>query len=184
MKEMSELVAKTPRTSSTPLFLPQLNGERAPLWDADLRGALLGINRQTTLPDFARAVYEGVAFAARYALETLKLSADVDSDIIFCGGGGFRSPIWSQIRADVLNVPLRILSTAEPGISGAVTLAAIGSGVYSDFSEASHAIAKFNSPLQPNPKQAELYSCAFDVYKDAIQANSLIGKRLTNLHRI
>ena len=123
-----------------------------------------------------------MAFAARYALETLKLSADVDSEIVFCGGGGFRSPIWNQIRADVLNVPLRIMSAAEPGISGAVTLAAIGSGVYSDFSEASHAIAKFSSPLQPTPKQAELYNCAFDVYRDAIQANSLIGKRLTNLH--
>lgn len=184
MEEMSELVAKTPRTSLTPLFLPQLEGERAPLWDADLRGAFLGITRQTTLPDFARAVYEGVAFAARHALETLKLSADVDSDAIFCGGGGFRSPIWNQIRADVLNVPLHILSTAEPGISGAVTLAAIGSGVYADFSEASHAIAKFSSPLKPTPKQAELYNCAFDIYRDAIQANSLIGKRLTNLHQI
>ena len=182
MEEMAAMVAKTQRTSATPLFLPQLEGERAPLWNADLRGAFLGINRQTTLPDFARAVYEGVAFAARHALETLKLSAGVQSKVIFCGGGGFRAPTWNQIRADVFNVPLYILNAAEPGIAGAVTLAAIGSCVYSDFSEASNSVAKFSAPLKPNPKQAELYDRAFEIYKDAIQANYMIGKQLTKLY--
>ena len=42
MKKMSALVAENARSSATPLFLPQLEGERAPHWDPDLRGAFLG----------------------------------------------------------------------------------------------------------------------------------------------
>ena len=63
MGEMSAMVAETKRGMATPLFLPQLEGERAPHWNADLRGAFLGISRQTRLPDFARSVYEGVFFS-------------------------------------------------------------------------------------------------------------------------
>ena len=64
------------------MFLPQLQGERAPIWDADLRAAFLGVNRATGQGDFARAVYEGVAMAARMGLETLQASAGVKSDVI------------------------------------------------------------------------------------------------------
>ena len=181
MKKMSALVAENARSAATPLFLPQLEGERAPHWDPDLRGAFLGVSRQTRIPDFARAVYEGVAFAARQALETLKISADVDSDIISCGGGGFRSQAWTQIRADVLNKPLQRLTSGEPGISGAVTLAAIGTGMYSNFEEASTALSQYRAPNIPDPEQVKIYASVFEIYKDAIKANANIGKRLTHL---
>ena len=141
----------------------------------------MGVSRQTRIPDFARAVYEGVAFAARQALETLKISADVDSDIISCGGGGFRSQAWTQIRADVLNKPLQRLTSGEPGISGAVTLAAIGTGMYSNFEEASTALSQYRAPNIPDPEQVKIYASVFEIYKDAIKANANIGKRLTHL---
>ncbi|MDG1934955.1 MAG: FGGY family carbohydrate kinase [Paracoccaceae bacterium] len=181
MEEMSAMVAETTRSAATPLFLPQLEGERAPHWDPDLRGAFLGVSRQTRLPDFARAVYEGVAFAARQALETLKISAAVDSDIISCGGGGFRSQAWTQIRADVLNTPLQTLTSGEPGISGAVTLAAIGTGIYSSFEAASSDLTQYSAPHTPDPEKADFYASAFEIYKEAITENANIGKRLTQL---
>ena len=181
MEEMSTMVSETTRSAATPLFLPQLEGERAPHWNADLRGAFLGVSRQTRLPDFARSVYEGVAFAARQALDTLKISADVDSPIIFCGGGGFRSEAWTHIRANVLNTPLQILTAGEPGILGAVTLAAIGTGIYSSFETASAALAQYSAPYNPDPKEADTYSSVFEIYKDAINTNADLGKRLTQL---
>lgn len=178
LDEMSAMVVATPRSAATPLFLPQLEGERAPLWDADLRGAFLGVSRQTQLPDFARAVFEGVAFAARHALETLKASADVDSDVISCGGGGFKSLQWAQIRADVLGTPLQTLAFGEPGVAGAVTLAAIGSGLFADFEDASAALINYDTTYQPDGAQTAIYDAVFDVYKDAITANASVAKRL------
>lgn len=179
MTAMAQMVEQTPRSAATPLFLPQLDGERAPLWNSDLRAAFLGVSRQTRMPDFARAVYEGVAFAARYALDVLQVSADVNSELISCAGGGFRSPSWNQIRADVLGKPLQTLATGEPGILGAASLAAIGVGHYSDIEQAWQALAGYDALYTPVQKQRATYDTVFDLYKDAITANAELGKRYT-----
>ncbi|MEO1313875.1 MAG: FGGY family carbohydrate kinase [Pseudomonadota bacterium] len=181
LEGMSQMVAETPRSTATPLFLPQLEGERAPLWDADLRAAFLGVSRKTTLPDLSRAVYEGVALAARHALEVLKTSAQVESDVIFCGGGGFRSEAWSQIRADVLGVPLRTLATGEPGVLGAATLAAIGIGAFDGIAEAFEILARFDATYAPNELRHEHYNALFEIYKEAVTTQADIGKRLSTL---
>jgi xylulokinase len=175
---MSELVGARPRTAATPLFLPQLQGERAPLWDADLRAAFLGVSRQTDRTDLARAVYEGVAMSARMALETLQASANVISDSIACGGGGFQSDAWNQIRADVLGVELRVLAAKEPGILGAATMAAISAGVFSDFEQAYDALAVFDRTYVPNAALQGKYEDLFGLYKDAIAVNAELGKRI------
>ena len=178
LDEMSRMVGETPRSAATPLFLPQLEGERAPLWDADLRGAFLGVGRGTTLPDMARAVYEGVAFAARHALETVQASGDLRSDVISCGGGGFRSDPWTQIRADVLGTALRPLAVGEPGIVGAATLAAIGIGQFDDIATASTALARYGPVRYPDEDAAARMDAVFAIYKQAIGANAQIGKDL------
>lgn len=176
---MARMVADTPHRLATPLFLPQLEGERAPLWDAGLRGAFLGIGRGTTLPDMARGVYEGVAFAARHALETVQASGAVRSDVISCGGGGFRSPAWAQIRADILGTPLRMIAAGEPGVLGAAMLAAIGAGQFADLGEASRGLARHDRTFVPEDGAAARSDRIFAIYKDAIAANADIGRRLT-----
>ncbi|WBU61707.1 xylulokinase [Paracoccus albus] len=141
LAEMAEAVAATPRSQATPLFMPQLEGERAPLWDADLRAGFLNVSRRTARADFCRAVYEGVALSARHALEAVRQSADTEVGLIHCGGGGFRSAAWNQIRADILGVPLKTIGAAEPGVMGAAMIAGIGSGQFADFADAAARLA-------------------------------------------
>jgi len=179
LDEMSALVAGSERSAATPLFLPQLQGERAPLWDADLRAAFLGVSRQTGQGDFARAVYEGVAMAARMALETLQSSANVIGDSIECGGGGFQSDPWNQIRSDVLGVELRVLASKEPGILGAATMAAIGTGQFAGFEDAYAALAKFDRTYIPNASCRSQYDDLFGLYQEAISLNAEMGIRLS-----
>jgi len=180
LDEMTALVAVSDRSAATPLFLPQLQGERAPLWDADLRAAFLGISRQTGRADFARAVYEGVAMAARMALETLQASANVMSDSIACGGGGFQSDPWNQIRADILGVELRVLAAKEPGILGAATMAAIGTGQFAGFEDAYAALAVFDRTYTPDSTRSIQYNDLFGLYQEAISLNADLGKRLSH----
>lgn len=176
--DMADLVALHPRSPATPLFLPQLEGERAPIWDADLRAAFLNVSRRTALPDLARAVYEGVALSARHALEALKRSADVPVDMVMCGGGGFRSASWNQIRADVLGVPLRDMAGAEPGVLGAAMLAGIGAGQFTGFAQAGAVLSVSGAEYRPDPAQAALYDDLFAIYLEAIDTNAALGKRL------
>lgn len=180
LDQMSQLVASAERQTATPLFLPQLDGERAPLWDASLRGAFLGVSRRTGQRDFARAVYEGVAFSARWILETLEKSSGVSCQTIYCGGNGFKSDPWAQIRADILGVPLQRLAVAESGILGAAMLAMIGSRICSDFESAAAMLRRVERTFEPNLALHERYSELFALYKRAVieiaELNSRIAK--------
>jgi gluconokinase len=86
------------------LFLPYLQGERAPLWDARARGALLGLTTAHTQAHLVRAMMEGIVFnlksighvlGQRVAMSTLKAS-----------GGFVHNPVWVQLLADIFEVPV------------------------------------------------------------------------------
>ena len=181
MNRIAEMVSKKQRSNATPLFLPQLNGERSPHWDPTLRGAFLGVSRQTERVDFARAVYEGVAFAAKQAFEVTKKSSDVSPDVVYCGGGGFRSNEWNQIRSNVLGLPLKIIKSTEPGVMGAVTMAAKGVGIFSSLEKASKQLVQFDEQCDPDPRHTEQLLKIFEIYSDAISQTAEIGRRLNSL---
>jgi xylulokinase len=178
-----EALTPAPASDATPLFLPQLEGERAPLWDASLRGAFLGLTRRTGAGDLTRAVMEGVALSARHALEALQASSGVASGPVTCGGGGFRSRAWTQIRADLLGVPLLPLDGVEPGVLGAATLAAVGLGRHADLAAAVAALSRLADPVRPDPDAARRAGDLFALYLDAIAANADLGRRIGALRR-
>jgi xylulokinase len=178
---MADLVARTPRSAATPLFLPQLEGERAPLWAPHHRGAFLGLNRRSGAGDLARAVYEGVAFQALWAMETLEASAGIQAAEIQCGGGGFRAEVWGQIRADIFGRPLHRLAAGEPGVLGAAALAGIGTGAYSDLAAAQAALARTDRSFLPDPARSAAYRELYALYREAVAATSDLNRRLAGL---
>lgn len=181
VEALSALVEGTKRSQATPLFLPQLEGERAPLWDTTLRGAFLGLSRSTTPAAMARAVFEGVALSARHAMGPLRASAGVGADTILCGGGGFRSAVWTQIRTDVLGVPLQPIAAREPGVMGVAMLAAVGAGMHATLDAAWSATARLGTLVEPNPGMAACYDDLFGIYTDAITTAHTLTKRLAQI---
>ena len=97
----SLLAQESPPGAGGVLFLPYLNGERAPLWDSRLRGVCLGFSSATRKKDLLRAILEGTAYALRTILEEFPADQK-QSDVILGTGGGYSSALWSQIKADVL----------------------------------------------------------------------------------
>lgn len=180
LDRVGDLVAAAPRKAGTPLFLPQLQGERAPLWDARLRGAFLGMDAQTGLADLARAVMEGVAFSARHVMAALEASGAARPQSLTCGGGGFRSPVWAQIKADVMGRPLVPLAVNEPGILGAAALAAKGAGLFPTLDSAHRALVARGRPFLPDPAKAALYDDLFGLYTEAIATNASLHARLAS----
>ena len=165
---------------ATPLFLPQLAGERAPLWDASLRGAFLGLEAGMATLDLGRAVLEGVALSARHVLGALQTSGGV-VDGLTCGGGGFQSEPWGQMRADVVGLPLTRLAVNEPAILGAVAMAMQGAGHIGSLAEAQQGLVQHDKVWQPDPDKRGLYDQLFGVYLEAVQANAAIGRKLTGI---
>lgn len=164
-----------------PLFLPHLQGERAPLWDIHARGTFLGVDGGAGPAEFARSVMEGVACSARWVQERLEVSADMTPDTINCGGGGFKSDIWNQIRANVLDKRLKRASVGDPGVLGAAGIAAVAAGLMPDLSTAFASLVQFDRVYEPDPSRRRRYDRLFDLYKQAYEANKHINHSLVGL---
>lgn len=122
--DVPTLIARAAECSQTerqqaPLFLPYLSGERSPHNDAHAQGVLFGLTASHGPATLAYAVMEGVSFGLRDGLDTL-----VPPNSLSLTGGGARSDWWSQMLADVLQVPLMKVAGGETG--GALGAARLG----------------------------------------------------------
>lgn len=135
--ELVEQLARTsPVGSGGVLFQPYLMGERAPLWDTQMRGAFLGLTSQTTRADLCRSVLEGVVLHLNWIYRCI-LSANGMQGVTSMKmvGGGAKSPLWSQIFADVFGIPIEITGKPDQaGALGTAVVAGVGLGIYPNYS--------------------------------------------------
>ena len=164
--EASALVATVEPGPAIPLFLPHLQGERAPIWDSATRGTFARIDSRAGAPELARAVMEGVAFSVRWAFEALQHSARRTIEVANIGGGGARSDTWSQIKADALGFPLRRTAVQDSAALGAAILAGVGSGAMPSLQDAVRQLIRFDRTFDPNAALAGYYGDKFGHYRD------------------
>ena len=88
-------------------FLPYLMGERSPHNDPASRGAFVGLRMDTPRAALTQAVLEGVAFAIRDCVEIARAQGVKIKASTLCGGGA-KSPLWREILANVLGIPLTL----------------------------------------------------------------------------
>jgi xylulokinase len=108
-------------------FKPYLAGERSPHLDADLRGSFHGLSLASGLPELTRAVLEGVAFSLRDVLSVMQPLAPLDRALLI--GGGAKSPEWSRLLTDVLQLPLGLPERSPGPAYGAAVLALEAAGL-------------------------------------------------------
>ena len=145
-------------------FLPYLMGERTPHNNPNARGAFIGMSMDTSRSDMTQAILEGVAFALRDSFEITK-SLGVDISRIRINGGGAKSALWCRIIADVLNVKVDKINSAEGPAFGAAILATVGCGKYSSVEEATGKLIKVVSTTEQDPAIAELYNKKYEIFK-------------------
>ncbi len=146
------------------VFLPYLEGERAPIWDERARGVFFGLSTEHGLPDLARAVLEGVAFSDRHVLDTVEARAGTRLDRIRISGGAAHGP-WRRIRADVLGRPLE--STGDwPTARGAAMLAGVAAGIWPDLDAATCDAVQVTDVLEPDPTYRAAYDAAYATYRE------------------
>jgi xylulokinase len=149
-EELSALAASVEPGAAIPLFLPHLEGERAPLWDSASRSVFARLEAGTGPAELARSVMEGVALAARLAFDALESSAGRSVETVHIGGGGARSDVWCQIRADVLDKRLRRVAVAEAGALGAAILGGLGSSEMVSLRDSIEALVRFDRYFEPD----------------------------------
>lgn len=120
--EVFALVEQVPAGADGLLFLPYLNGERAPLWDTNSSGAFIGIRSRHTQAHFCRAVLEGICFALNDVLLAVEDGADVIEQINV-SGGFVNSRTWMQLLADISGRRLALIQTEDASAVGAAFMA-------------------------------------------------------------
>ena len=154
------------------IFLPALSGERAPSWAATTRGSFAGLDRAHGPAELARAVLEGVAFADRDLLGGLPF------DRLFLAGGGARSDLWCQIRADVLGC--QVLRTGDqPGLLGAAMLGWAGIGEFPSLPAAQSAFTATADEFRPDHTVSARTQRLFEAYKQVQAAAALMAHTLS-----
>jgi len=146
------------------LFFPYLMGERV-LGTPNGRGVFFGLSLRSNIGSLARAVMEGIAFEMRRTLEIVERAGSQVNEI-YTTGGGARSPIWCQIKADIYQKPVYTLTVEEGGVLGSALLGMVGSGFYPDPQTATAQCVQTARVFQPDPRRARRYDALFEIYKD------------------
>lgn len=170
------LAAKADRGGVPILYLPHLEGERAPLWDADLRGAFIGLDSRSGPAEIALAVLEGVTLSADMLLDALVAAAGFRPPSLRYGGGGAQSDLWSQIRADCLGLPLDRSAVSDAGCLGAAIMAAVGVKAFGSVAEAADIMTKVERTFEPDAKRRARYDALRQAYRGATSALRPFGR--------
>jgi sugar (pentulose or hexulose) kinase len=120
-----DLAADVPAGARGVIFLPYLEGERAPRWQRRLTGEFHGLRAGTGLAELARAVLEGAAYGLAHIGRTLR-DEGAEIDIVTCTGGPSRSRLWCEIKAAVLDADFDVPDFSELSAYGAALAAGAG----------------------------------------------------------
>ena len=148
------------------IFLPYLMGERSPLWDPTARGVFIGLSLNHTRKHMIRAILEGCAFGIRHNLEVIEELGGRAGEIRSCGGGA-KSVLLGQIKADITGKPVVVLRETEAPALGAAIVGAVALGIYDDIRTAAEEMVKVKGKISPRRTFRKEYDFHFQMYKDA-----------------
>lgn len=146
------------------LVLPHFAGAATPYMDSGSRGAIVGLSLATTDRDIYRACMEAVAYEMRLNRERLAASG-VAFDRLVATGGGAKSRLWVQMKADVLGIPIETLETDDAGTVGCAMMAGLACGAFGSIAEAAAKMVRRVGRFDPDPARHALYSEVFARYE-------------------
>ncbi len=153
-----------PAGSDGLIMLPCLMGAMAPTWNALARGTFMGFTLAHRREHFCRAILEASAYAIRDITDQM-LRMGLPLEEIRVVGGGARSPLWRQIKADVTGLPVSLTDIVETSALGAGILALVGSGLIDSLSEAIHLTTHVIETREPDSKTRVAYEEYYQLYR-------------------
>jgi xylulokinase len=147
------------------MAVPYLSGSMT-LWEngRKARGGLLGLTLATTRSEVVQAFMESIAYDTVNTLAMMSAEG-IQVDRIRITGGGARSAWWTQLKADMTNMPIEVVAQPEPGTLGAALLAGLALGLYDDMEEISQRYSGTEAVYTPHPERAALHQERLATYR-------------------
>ncbi len=161
--ELCSLAETAPPGSGGLIFAPWLAGERTPVEDKNLRGTWLGLSLRTDRAAMIRSVLEGVALNVNWMMTYYRKFLNRPVPSLRVLGGGAQSDLWTQILADVLNMPVeRVKDPMHAQLRGVALMSHIARGRYTLQAAAGH--VELDATFRPNPTDRGTYDALNDEY--------------------
>ena len=160
------LLRYAPPGPTSLLLLPHFAGSGTPTLDVNAKGAILGLTFGTTKAELAKAALEGLTFELRTNVDLLR-AAGVEIAELHAVGGGARSALWLQLKADICTVPLRVPAVTDAACLGAALLAGTAAGIYTDLATAVQRTVRWRSRILPDPATVAAYDARFSLFRQA-----------------
>ncbi|MGH9888708.1 MAG: glycerol kinase GlpK [bacterium] len=131
----TEALARSIPSTEGVYFVPALTGLGAPYWEADARGAIVGLTRGSGRAHIARAALEAMAYGTAEVLKSMREASGAPFERLRVDGGASTNDWLMQFQADVLGVPVERPDMVETTALGAAGLAGLAAGVWKSAEE-------------------------------------------------
>ena len=168
------------REKHPPIFLPYLNGERAPIWDADARGMFFGIQGNCSKEEMYYAVMEGVAFSLYHIYEKMGKPPARQMKV---AGGAAVSSVLNQLKAELFGIPVAVLEESDTSALGAVLVALLGQGSYETIDAAATDGCNIKEIIEPTGKYEAWLKKRFTIYKELYPAVKMQYQKLKEIEQ-
>jgi glycerol kinase len=126
----SEAAAGSVDDSAGVYFVPAFVGLGAPYWDAEARGAIVGLTRGANRNHIVRAALEAMAYSTRDVFETMRKESGLRVRELRVDGGASANDFLCRFQADILGLPVVRPKAVETTSLGAAYLAGLGAGIW------------------------------------------------------
>ena len=168
-----EIPAPPTSLLALPHFMP-------PVWPRQINdsgGVILGLTTGTTRGEILKSIMEGETFYFVDSLRALK-EVGVDTTEFIATGGGAKSDVWLQIKADILGVPFVRLRISEGSLLGAAMLAGLAAGVFKSPVEAVQVCVEHDRRFEPDTRRHALYKEKFKLFQELFPSTQGLLRKL------
>lgn len=164
---MNRWVAEISEEEFCPIYLPFLMASNV---HPSAMAGFVGMSSFHTRKHLVRSIYEGIAFSHRYHMEKLLNTRKEMPQAIRLAGGAARSPIWTQMFADVMKLPIESVNVTETGTFGCAILGAVAIGDYPDVTAAWEKMGQTALTVYPNERATAIYDEKYELYCRTIES--------------
>jgi xylulokinase len=167
-----------------PIWLPHLMGSGTPENDPNSLGAMVGLSSEHDQGDLFRGMLESLAFWLRQNQAEMEKLVGARFEEVVLLGGTTRLPLFTRLKADILNRPVILAEIGEPAATGAALLAGVGAGLFADARAAAACLVYPKKTIFPDPERAAWYERLYETgYRPLYSALAGVNHELASLAR-
>ena len=164
---LSEKASLLPISENDPVATDWINGRRTPDANHELKAAFMGLNLGTDAIKIFKMIVEATAFGSKAIVDRFIDEGVPIKQVIAIGGVAKKSPFVMQTLSDVLNMPIKVVSSDQACALGAAMNASVAAGVYSNLQDAQKAMGSgFDARYEPRAGNVEVYQKLYGKYQN------------------